>query len=58
MRKIAVLISGDIDITSKRKEGAPVVQMLSSALIMFQSVEDKDASGNKTFHVSLKIKII
>ncbi len=30
-----------------------VVQVLSNALIMFQSVENPDASGTKTLHVSL-----
>ena len=30
-----------------------VVQVLSNALIMFQSIENPDASGSKTLHVSL-----
>lgn len=54
LSKIAVLVSGDIDNTTKPREDAPVIQMLSSALIMFQSVEDSDGSGSKTFHVSLE----
>ena len=40
--------------TRRRKPVAfAVVQVLSNALVMFQSIENHDASGSKTLHVSL-----
>jgi hypothetical protein len=41
---------------SPRKNGAPsfvVIQIVSNALIMFQSIENPDSSGSKTLHVSV-----
>lgn len=38
---------------SRQNLSFAVVQVLSNALIMFQSVENPDASGNKTLHISL-----
>jgi hypothetical protein len=53
LERIAILIAGDIDGKDSPPGSTPVIQMLSSALIMFQSVENCDASGSKTFHISL-----
>lgn len=53
--KIFVSIAGNIDDNKNDPlNNVPIVQMYSNALVMFQSVEDHDASGNKTFHISLK----
>jgi len=38
---------------SKQSYSFAVVQLLSNALVMFQSIENADASGSKTLHVSL-----
>lgn len=55
LKKIAVLFAGNIDdIRENHIENTPMIQMLTSALVMFQSVEDHDMSGNKTFHISIK----
>ena len=53
LKTIAVLVAGDIDNSKISTKGTPIIQMLSNALIMFQSVENHDASGNKTLHISL-----
>lgn len=38
---------------SKQPYSFAVVQLISNALVMFQSIENADASGSKTLHVSL-----
>lgn len=38
----------------ERRAQYAVIQILSNALIMFQSIENPDGTGNKTLHVSLE----
>lgn len=54
LQKIAILVVGDMRNDNGSSAPTQIIQILSSALIMFQSVEDQDGSGSKTFHVSLK----
>ncbi len=54
LQKIAVLVARDPGVKSDSHESSHVIQLTSSALVMFQSIEDQDGSGSKIFHVSLK----
>lgn len=54
LEKIAMLVAGEIDEKIQPNKSGHIIQVGSSALIMFQSVEDQEGSGSKTFHVSLK----
>lgn len=54
LQNFAILTAGDIDIQDEDLNQIPAIQIMTNALIMFQSVEHPDASGSKTFHVSMK----
>lgn len=41
-------------LVAERRTQYAVIQILSNALIMFQSIENPDGTGNKTLHVSLE----
>ncbi|KAL3923336.1 MAG: hypothetical protein SGILL_001715, partial [Bacillariaceae sp.] len=45
--------SGKRSLKSKNSYSFAVVQVVSNALVMFQSVENADTSGSKTLHISL-----
>lgn len=45
--------SGDTTVSPTTPLSYAVVQVLSNALIMFQSIENPDATGSKTLHISV-----